>query len=351
MPRKGGGDSGDRRFVRRVLIVLGLAALFLLAWQLRVILLMLFGAVVVATIFRALADAVADWTGCRRGLATAISIAAILGTLVLLIVVFGSHVVQQVAALRETLPAAWRAFEARVGDLGLGRQLANLVQSIQAPGASSFSTFGRTVLSIGGGIADVLIVLFAGVFLAAQPRFYQEGAIKLVPKSRRSLAADAMIDSERALRLWLRGQLIAMLAVGLLTGAGLWLLGLPSAFALGLLAGLLEFIPFAGPILAAIPAILLALAVSPDLALWVALLYLAVQQLEGYLLTPMVQQYAVELPGVVLLFSLLAFGSIFGPLGVILAAPLAVVTYVLVKRLYVIEALDTPTPLPGDGHQ
>ena len=128
----------------------------------------------------------------------------------------------------------------------------------------------------------------------------------------------------------------------------LWLLGMPSAFVLGLLAGLLEFIPFAGPILSAVPAVLLALAVSPDLALWVALLYFGVQQFEGYILTPLVQQYAVDLPGVILLFSLIAFGVLFGTLGVILAAPLAVVTYVLVKRLYVIEALDTPTTIPGE---
>jgi predicted PurR-regulated permease PerM len=139
-----------------------------------------------------------------------------------------------------------------------------------------------------------------------------------------------------------------MVVVGALIGIGLWILGMPSALALGLLAGMLEFIPFAGPILAAIPAILLALAVSPEMALWVALLYTAVQQFEGNVLTPLVQQYAVDLPGVVLLFSLIGFGTLFGTLGVILAAPLAVVTMVLVKRLYVIETLHTETPLPGE---
>ena len=141
---------------------------------------------------------------------------------------------------------------------------------------------------------------------------------------------------------------IAMVVVGLLTGFGLWALGMPSAFTLGLLAGVLEFIPFAGPILAMIPAVLLALAVSPDLAVWVLLLYLAVQQFEGNVLTPVVQQFAVDLPGVVLLFSLITFGLIFGTLGVILAAPLAVISYVLVKRLYVVEALHTATPIPGE---
>ncbi len=187
---------------------------------------------------------------------------------------------------------------------------------------SGFSAFGSFVLSVGSGIADVLVVIVAGIFLAAQPRFYRTGAMKLVPASKRALVAEAMDESEQALRLWLKGQLIAMIVVGLLTGTGLWLIGMPSALVLGLLAGLLEFIPFAGPIIAAVPAILLALAAGPDMALWVLLLYFVVQQFEGNVLTPLVQQYAVDLPGVVLLFSLIGFGTLFGTLGVVLAAPL-----------------------------
>ena len=341
-------DKGDRLFVRRVLIVLALLGLFLLAWHLRTLLLMVFGAVVVATVFRALADRIAKLTGLPDGISTVISIVAVLATAIGLAALFGTTIARQVQTLSETIPAAWRAFEARMGDIGLGEQIKHLAESIRAPGGSSFSAFGRTILSIGSGIADIIVVIVAGVFLATQPRFYLTGAVKLIPPSKRPLALEAIMESENALRLWLRGQLIAMVVVGLLTGLGLWALGMPSALTLGLLAGILEFIPFAGPILSAIPAILLALAVSPDLALWVALLYLAVQQFEGYVLTPLVQQYAVELPGVVLLFSLIAFGALFGTLGVLLAAPLSVVTYVLVKRLYVIETLHTPTPIPGE---
>ena len=339
--------NGDRQFIRRVLVILSLTALFFLAWHLRHLVLMLFGAVVVATIFRELADRIARLTGCRDGIAVAISVALVLGVVGGLVAMFGAHVAGQMELLSDKLPAAWASFEGRIGDMGLAEQLRRLVESAGRSG--SFATFSRAVLSIGNGIAETLVVLFAGIFLASQPRFYRTGAIKLVPPDKRTLVAEAMDESERALHLWLKGQLIAMVVVGLLVGFGLWLLAVPSAFTLGLLAGLLEFIPFAGPILAAIPAVLLALAVSPDLAIWVALLYFAVQQFEGYLLTPLVQQYAVDLPGAVLLFSLLAFGAIFGTLGVLLAAPLSVVTYVLVKRLYVIEALHTSTPIPGEG--
>lgn len=339
--------TDDRTFVRRTLIVLALAALVFLTWELRNLLLMLFGAVVVATIFRALADRIRSYTKIREGLAVVLAIFLILGIASGLIALFGAHIARQIDTLGESLPAAWRSFEQRVGDLGLGDQLRQLADGVRQS-SGSFANLSRAVMSIGNGIAEVLIVLFGGIYLAAQPRVYKTGAIKLVPPARRKLVAEAMDESETALRLWLKGQLIAMVAVGLLTGIGLWLLGMPSALVLGLLAGLLEFIPFLGPFLSAVPAMLLALAVSPDLALGVLLLYVIVQQLEGYVLTPLIQQYEVELPGVILLFSLLGFGILFGTLGVILAAPLTVVTYVLVKRLYVIEALDTPTPIPGE---
>lgn len=329
-------------FIRRVLIVLGLAALAFILWQLRGVVLMLFGAVVVASVFRALADVFRNRLGMPDTIAVAAAVILILGGIGVLAALFGAEVSRQVGVLGEKLPAAWQSLERRVGEMGLGEALGSA-----SLGSGSLAGFGRALMAVGSGFADFVIVLFGGIFLAAQPNLYRTGAIKLVPPGKRGLVANAMIDSERALRLWLKGQLFAMLMVGLLTGLGLWLLDVPSALVLGLLAALLEFIPFAGPILAAVPAVLLALAISPDLAFWVAMLYFAVQQLEGAVLQPLIQQYAVELPGVVLLFALIAFGTLFGMLGVLLAAPLAVVSYVLVKRLYVIEALDTKTPIPG----
>lgn len=337
------GQYSERAFIRRVLIVLGLSALVFLLWELRIVVIMLFGAVVIATVFRALADVLRNRLRFPDMIAVAAAVLVILGGIGALGALFGAQVAQQVEVLGEALPRAWNSFERRIGEMGLGEALGSA-----SLGGGSLSGIGQTLMSIGGGLADFVIVLFGGIFLAAQPNFYRAGAIKLVPSGKRALVADAMIDSERALRLWLKGQLIAMLMVGFLTGLGLWLLDMPSALVLGILAGLLEFIPFAGPILAAVPAVLLALAVSPDLALWVALLYFGVQQVEGAILQPLIQQYAVDLPGVVLLFALIAFGTLFGLIGILLAAPLAVVTYVLVKRLYVIEALETKTPIPGE---
>jgi predicted PurR-regulated permease PerM len=341
--------NDDSTFVRRVLIVLVLASLFLLAWHLRELLLTLFGAVVVATIFRAIARRICAIVRVSEGVGVAIAVLLVLGLAGGVVALFGTHLTQQFDVLERALPAAWTSFEQRVDDLGLGEQLHRLAEGVRQS-SGSFASLTKAALSIGNGVAGLLIVLFGGIYLAVQPRLYKIGAIKLIPAAKRPLVDEAMDESETALRLWLKGQLMAMVAVGLLTWFGLWLLGMPSAMVLGLLAGVLEFIPFLGPLLAAIPGVLLALAVSPDLALWVLLVYFVVQQLEGYVLTPLIQQFEVRLPGVILLFAVFGFGILFGTLGVILAAPLTVVLYVLVKRLYVIEALHTATPIPGEKH-
>lgn len=338
-------ESRDREFVRRVLIVIGLIAVALLAWKLRQVFVMLFGAIVVATVFRSFADAIQRWTGLPSGISVAISVGTVFGLVGLILAVFGAQIGDQVKLLADALPTAWQSLQERIGETGFLRQIMDSAKNSAGGGVGNF---GAALMSAGGAMADTLVVIFGGIFLAAQPRFYKSGAVKLFPAGKRQLIGGAMDDSERALRLWLKGQLIAMAVVGLLTGFGLWMLGMSSALALGLLAGMLEFIPFAGPIIAAVPAVVIALAVSPDLALWVALLYTAVQQFEGNVLTPLVQQYAVDLPGVVLIFSLIAFGTLFGVIGIIFAAPLAVVGYVMVKKLYVRETLGTATPIPGE---
>ncbi|HEV2124885.1 MAG TPA: AI-2E family transporter [Chloroflexota bacterium] len=344
-------DSDTAQFVRRVLIVLALASLFFLLWKLRGLVLMLFGAIVIATLFRALADPVRRWTGVPEGVSVAIAIifvAAVVGTIGFL---FGSQITMQFRTLTEALPAAWEVLQTRIGDFGFDGDLRSWLSGEGSGGTGILSSIGRMVMSVSSGIADTLVVIFGGIFLASQPRLYRSGAIKLIPRARRELVADAMDHSERALHLWLKAQLISMTVVGILVYAGLWFLGVPSAMALALIAFALEFIPFAGPVLAALPAILIALMQSPELALWVVGLYTVVQQLEGNVVYPLVQQWAVHVPAVVLLFSLIGFGMLFGIIGVIFAAPLTVVSYVLVKRLYVQEALKTPTSIPGDGKE
>ena len=340
--------NDDGPFIRRVLIVIALGALAVVAWMLRSVLLMLFGAVVVATIVRALAEPICRWTRLPNGVAVALAALLIFGLIGGVGWMLGTQISAQIVVLAKTLPEALDKLEAWVAGLGLLDQLRNWRAAISS-GSGILSAASTFMSSLANAMANILIVIFGGIFLAAEPKFYRTGAIKLIPPARRGMVAEALLESERALRLWLKGQLLAMIVVGTMTGVTLWLIGVQSPLVLGLLAGMLEFIPFAGPIIAAVPGVLIALAQSTDLALWAILAYVFVQHSEAYLIQPLIQQYAVELPAVVLLFSLLAFGVLFGTIGVVLAAPLAVVSYVLVKRLYVVEALDTPTPIPGEN--
>jgi predicted PurR-regulated permease PerM len=136
------------------------------------------------------------------------------------------------------------------------------------------------------------------------------------------------------LRRWLLGRFLLMISNGIITSVGLWIMGIPLALTLGIIAGLLNFIPNLGPIIASIPAILIALLQSPADALKVAIFYLAVQAVDGYLFTPLVQKWTVSLPPAITILSQVLLGILTGTLGVLLATPLAATAVVVIKVTY-----------------
>lgn len=337
-------------FIARVLILFALVGLVLLAWHLRNLLLLVFGAVLVSVILRLIARPIHERLGVGSGIALAGAVLLVAGSFALLFALFGKEVAAQTRSLSDTIPAAWQSLQARLDALGAGAPLRQWTADLKS-GNGTMSGLGRFAMSLGSGIADTLLVLVGGIYLAAQPRLYRTGLIKVMPPASRSRVAQALEECAVTLTLWLKGRLISMMVVAILTGLGLWMIGVPSWLSLALLSGLLEFIPYLGPILAAVPAILLALAFSSEAGLWTALLYLIVQQIEGYLVEPMVQQHVVTIPPALLLFAVVAAGLSFGFVGIVLGAPLTVVIYVLVKYLYVRETLDTDTPLPSEGKE
>lgn len=338
---------GHRLFIERILIGLVILALALLVWQLRHLLILVFGAILFAVILRIIANPIQKRLRLPDALALFIAVVIVFGIIGAAFFLFGAELVRQATVLREAVPAAWETIQQRLAAMGLGEPLREWTRDLQSDGGV-LTNFGSILMSVSNAVTDTLLLLVGGIFLAARPQLYRTGIIKLVPEEGRGRVAQALEDVWRALRLWLLGRLAAMALVGLVTGLGLWALGVPAALALGLVAGLLEFIPFIGPIIAAIPGILLAMLIDPITALWVALLYLIVQQLEGNVISPVIQHHAVELPPALLLFSLVAAGLVFGILGVLLAEPLTAVLFVLVKRLYVRDTLHTATPIPGE---
>ncbi len=342
-----GEPIGHRIFIERLVIAVVVIGVALLLWNLRGLFLLIFGSVLVAAILNLIAGPIRARLRFPPPLALFAAVVIVAASIGTALWMFGAEVSQQAATIRALIPPAWTALEARLDAWSLGHPVREWTASLQA-GGGVVANIGNIAVSIGNGLADALLVIVGGIYLAAQPELYRVGMIKLVPARGRALAAQAIEASGRALRLWLLGRMVSMAVVGLLTWLGLMIIGVPSALTLALLAALLEFVPFIGPIVAAVPAVLLGFAAGPDKAIWVAFLFLAIQQFEGNILEPLVQQRAVDLPPALLLFALVAGGLVFGIAGILLAAPLTVVLYVLVKKLYVQEALDTATPLPGE---
>lgn len=337
------------RFTRQVLIVLALVAVLVLLWALTPVLMLVFGAIVLAAMLLSLSHLLQRLVPVSDGLALSIVLVLLTAGLGLLLWMFGAQVSRELATLVESLPVAYEAVQAWVEDTTVGSLFGEQITALRNNFGRIASSAGAMAMTASTGLMHLLLVLIGAIYIAAQPGLYRAGLLQLVPPSVRGVSADALDASARALRLWLGGQLVAMAVVAILTGLGLWLLGVPAAFALALIAFLLDFVPIIGPIAAAIPGILLGFTVSPKVGLATTLLYIVIQQVESNLLQPLIQQRAVELPPALLLFSLLVFGTLQGFAGLLLAAPLTVVIYVLVKRLYVREILDTETAIPGEA--
>ena len=341
-------SSRRREIVETLLIAIAIIGVALLLWTMRSVLILVFGAILLAVVLRITARPLKDKLHLPDKLALLVAVALVTGIVALAFTLFGQEMGRQWETLRETIPSAWQSVLQRLEAYGFAEPVRQWIQSVGSGGRGVLSSMTRFLVSFTNAMADTLLVIFGGIYLAADPSLYRRGIAKLLPEAARPKVIEALDDCFRALRLWLFGRLTSMAIVGLLTGLGLWAIGMPAALTLGIAAGILDFVPFVGPIIAAIPAVLLALATSPTMALWVILLYLVIQQIEGNIITPLIQKRAVELPPALLLFSLVALGLLFGALGVILAEPLTVVLYVLVKRLYVVDALDTPTHIPGE---
>jgi predicted PurR-regulated permease PerM len=221
------------------------------------------------------------------------------------------------------------------------------VENLQAATSSdTVSKVAKGTFTVFGAVADIALVFFLAMYLAADPATYRNGFLLLLPVAARERVGKAIDASGLALRKWLVGQLGAMLMVGLVTALGLWAIGVPMAFALGVLSGILDFVPVVGPLIAAVPGILIAFTHGPELALYAALVYIAVQFIEGHFVLPLAQKWAVSLPPALSLLGIVAFGLLFGFIGVLFAIPLLVVAITLVNKLYV-ERMDPELPEMG----
>jgi predicted PurR-regulated permease PerM len=345
-----GAPSRWAFFFRVFLLAATFLAAGLLVWQLSNLLLLAFGAILVAVVLRSFAALIEKYTPlhARASLVMAtVSVALLAAGFIFLL---GAQIQAQFVQLLDRLPELIQATEDRLGIENLEERLAEQIQQSVDRASLLYNVAGWSS-AIVGGLANLGLVVIAGIYLAADPQVYRRGLLLLFPQRLHSKAAETLDVLYSGLQLWLLGQLLSMVLVGMLVAVGLWLLGIPSALALGVIAGLLEFVPIIGPFLAAVPAVAIGIGDGPVTAAWVIGLYILIQQLEGNLLMPLIQQRMVRLPPALTIFAILGFALLFGPLGVLFAAPLLVVVFILVKKLWVRETLDEDTSLPGDSDQ
>ncbi len=343
-------DGSLSDFTRKTAIVIGMllfgvTLLILMALTIRV-LFVAFAGILLGIFFLALRDFVVKITRLPEWLALAV-------VFLLVFAFFGAHVyflgpqlAEQIDEFGRRLPAFLRRIEGLIQDYGWGRRIQEMIEEGAAlegiqKGIGTIFTF--TIQGFGFLITFIAV----GFFLSVRPQLYFEGTIRLLPLGWRARGREVLGEIGGILRWFLVARAIAMLLVGVTTALVLMLLGIPLALLLGVIAGLLTFIPYLGPIVAGIPIVLVASLEGLDVALYALIAYTAIQQIEGTIFDPLILQRVIRLAPVVTLLSQILGAVLLGPLGIALATPLAAVVQVLLRTVYREDILGEPAQEEG----
>lgn len=337
-------EMKEYSFVQKTGIAVGIVffsiLLLLLFYYTVDILLLIFSAVLIAIFLRGLAVPLSRFTKISEGW-------AVLGvSVILVLVLIGSmaalapSIAEQGSLLRIKLPESARQVGEYLSQYTSGQAVikylpdANTVME-KIDAGQLISGVGGVFSSTVGVVGNFFLVILLAIYIAAEPKMYVNGFKKLFPKDSRDRVGRILDETGTTLQWWLIGKIASMVFIGVLTWIGLSIIGVPLALTLGLIAGLLSFIPNFGPILSAIPALLLAFIDSPISAAYVLALYVGVQLIESNLVTPFIERETVELPPTLTIIFQLSFGVMLGALGLILATPLLAVLMVLIQMVYV----------------
>jgi predicted PurR-regulated permease PerM len=329
-------------FLKRALIVVAVAVVPVLIWYLFGVVLMVFGAIILAMLLRLGAEPFMRWVAMPEALALLISGLVVLAVIGAAGYFFGTQIVDEFQDVVQRASSASTTIQGSLQGSEFGKFLLSHISAADFSVTAVLSGVLRVSTSF---LEGLIIMVISGIYLAAQPRLYRGGLIWLFPHHSHARVADIIDGIGEALRLWLLGQLIEMIVIGALSTFVVWIIGVPSSLALGLIAGVGEFIPYLGPFLAVIPAILVALTKSPEATLWTAVGYLIIHQIEGNLVAPLIQRRMVLIPPAVMLLGIVSITYLFGMVAIIFAAPIVVVIFTAVNLIYVRDTLGEKTAL------
>ena len=308
------------------------------------VVMLVFAAALLAIFLSGLADVIKPYVrlgdGLRVLLVSVVLLTLIGGTIALL----SPSVAEQAQHLREELPKSAVSVTKYLNQYGWGRALIEQLPTFDDVKnninvSSLLSGVGGVFTSTMGAVGNVAIVVLLAIYLGSEPKFYSEGFVRLFPIPRRQRVTEILHQVYESLRWWLIGKFGSMLFIGILTWIGLSILGVPIALTLALLAGLLSFIPNFGPIMSAVPALLIAFVDSPITAVYVLILYIGVQIIESNVITPLIERETVELPPALTVVFQLGLGTLVGGLGLVLATPLLAMIVVVVQLVYLQDIL------------
>ncbi len=346
-----GGTLSLGAWTQRVFVTLLLGVLFLGVWALRDILMMTFLAIILAIVLH-LPVQYLQKLGLHRGLSIFLAMTGVLVLIAVLLVLIVPVLVVQVRALLDDLPELINDAQAAYDEQAAQREWLPDIdwEHITEGDVSDFlieqgSKLSRSVFpflsGVGGAITSVVFVFFITVFFITEPVSYLEALLTLFPRGYRPRALEILEQLAGMLQRWFIGQLISMTMSGILimlvTGL---ILRLPNAAALGVISGLMEFVPNFGSIIAVIPAVIIALAKDPLLVPFTILAYLVTQQVQSNLVMPRIMARQIQIPAASILVAQIISAALFGFLGLLLALPLAIVVVVLVREVYVHDVLN-----------
>lgn len=319
-------------------IAISLVALFLLVQAVGQVLLVVFGGILFGIFLNGLSVRLAEATSLPRWLMLTVVILVLAGLLMAFLVFGVPNVVTQISKLTDELDNAVQRLREQVEGIRWAEAAvrgAPTVNDVLGDTGAAMSSAGRVFAGVSKALTAVAIIVFVGIYYAVSPGLYRYGTSRLLPPHERERTQRLMSEIGDRMWWWMIGRLISMLVIGVFSWVGLWMLGVPLAFVLGVLAALLTFVPNIGAILAVIPPMLIAAEVSLYTSLYVLIYYLVLQSVESYIITPLVQKRAIQMPPVLLLTAQAIMAVLAGVIGVVLAAPLTAVAMLLTRRLYV----------------
>jgi predicted PurR-regulated permease PerM len=340
-------SSFSQRAAIAAFVSLLMTTLFLLVGYAANFFFLVFGGIIVAVVISGLSHFVSRKTSLSYGLSLGLVMLLLVGLIAGIVWGLAPSVSQQADQLAQSLPASVERLKGNLSQTAWGKKLLDGIPdqpgkflSSNGRGMGVLTQVTGIFSSTLGGLVNVLIVLITGIYLASSPDVYRKGFVKLFTPSYRSRLLGVMDQCYTTLKNWFISRSITMTVVGVTTGVGLALLGIPFPIVLGIIAGILNFIPNLGPYIALAPALLVALPQGTSSMVYVFALYMGVQSLEGYVLTPLLDKKFVSVPPALLLFSQVLLGILVGLAGVLFASPLIAVLLVIVQELYVKDHLE-----------